>query len=139
VLQLSEPDSALVEHVVADGPLAGVTLVMRPPSYADRMAGYLARTDEAWQNAVLRIITGWKGANGDPSPFVDHQGTPVAFSPKAFEECARQYPELIKVSDAAASTVFFRSRDTVGKSAEPDGSSAPASPSTTPTDHSPAS
>src|SRR4051812_1314404 len=94
-IPLLAPDPDPVAHVITSGPFDGVTLFARRPRYADQLAWVMARTPGERLAERLKLVTGWKGAGADPSPFTDPTGEPLAFSDARFATACEVHPLLI--------------------------------------------
>jgi hypothetical protein len=129
-VRLLAPDPKPVEHMIEGGPFDGCTLYARRPTYADQLAWTMARDRGERLAERLKLITGWKGAGDDPSPFVDDKDTPVAFTEANFTKACGAHPALIEDAiDAAVKASTWESIE--GKSEGPSQESRAVGPSTT--------
>jgi hypothetical protein len=86
--------------------LKGCSLVVRRPSYAEVVKD-VALAGEPWVKQRLSLVVGWKGKDGEPSPFVDPRDQrPIPFSERAFEVAVAKFPRLVDDALNAAAKVI---------------------------------
>lgn len=72
---------------VAHPSFGDLTLVVRQPTYRDRLDEAMARGGD-WLAARVRIVEDWRGVE-------DADGKPVGFTPERLGKACEQHPELL--------------------------------------------